>query len=314
MNDDDLTTDLGRELHGRSEAMHGSSLALADVRQRARSIRRRRTATAVGGAVAAIALIVPTASIASHQGHRTSPLPPATQSITPRPSPTATDGQQPLTGVLDVSDLPTGYWPRTDYVQGGRLHNPGGLSYPVRTRYTPGQLVELMDGAKVWRTTDRNGTSYVEIQDTDGTFHDPVRIESDLSVNSAHSIVGWLTPSGQVTIWEGWASEPRPLGDPVPGHELRMGPITGSADAVPGQPGPSCDQSSCTVIVNVADGPGQPWEVSDSGSQPLRDGGYLDIRAVSDAGRLERLPAAPMRAAEAEVDAAAETAGSDCGE
>ncbi len=87
MNDDDLTTDLGRELHGRSEAMHGSSLALADVRQTARSIRRRRTATAIGGAVAAVALIIPTAAIASHQGHRTSPLPPATQSVTPLPAP-----------------------------------------------------------------------------------------------------------------------------------------------------------------------------------------------------------------------------------
>ncbi len=45
-------------------------------------------------------------------------------------------------------------------------------------------------------------------------------------------------------------------------------------------------ESTWTVIVNVRDGsaPGQPWEVSDSGSQPLRDGGYLDIRDVSDAG------------------------------
>ena len=31
MNDDDLTSDLGRELRDRSDAMHGSSLALADV-------------------------------------------------------------------------------------------------------------------------------------------------------------------------------------------------------------------------------------------------------------------------------------------
>lgn len=286
MNDDDLTTDLGRELHGRSEAMHGSSLALADVRQRARSIRRRRTATAVGGAVAAVALIIPTAAIASHQGHRTSPLPPATQSVTPSPtsSPTATDDQQPLKGVLDVSGLTTGAAPALDYVLDGTFHHTDGSTDAVGTRHTPGQLVELMDGAKVWRTTDRNGTSYVEIQDTDGTFHDPVRIESDLSVNAAHSIVAWLTPSGQVMIWEGWASQPRPLGDPVPGSDLRLGPITGSADAVPGQPGPSCDQSSCTVIVNVADGPGQPWEVGDSGSQPLRDGGFLDIRDISDAG------------------------------
>ena len=239
MNDDDLTTDLGRELHGRSEAMHGSSLALADVRQRARSIRRRRTATAVGGAVAAIALIVPTASIASHQRPPHLPAPARHAEHHAQSEPyvdgwsAATDRRARRVRSSDGLLAEDGLRPRR------KAPHPGGLSYPVRTRYTPGQLVELMDGAKVWRTTDRNGTSYVEIQDTDGTFHDPVRIESDLSVNSAHSIVGWLTPSGQVTIWEGWASEPRPLGDPVPGHELRMGPITGSADAVPGQPGPA---------------------------------------------------------------------------
>jgi hypothetical protein len=286
MNDDDLTTDLGRELHGRSEAMQGSSLALADVRQTARSIRRRRTATAIGGAAAAVALIIPTAAIVSHQGHRTSPLPPATQSVTPRPSPTATDGQEPLTGVLDVSDLPTGPAPALDYLQDGTLHHPDGSTFPVGTQYTPAQFVELADGSIVWRTVDRSAHGYVEIRDPDGNYHDPVRIDSELSVNSAHSIVGWLTPSGQVMIWEGWASEPRALGDPVHGDDLRIGPLTGSGEAAPGQTGPSCDQSNCTVIVNVHDGagPGQPWEVSESGSQPLRDGGYLDVRDVSDAG------------------------------
>jgi hypothetical protein len=284
MNDDDLTTDLGRELHGRADAMYGASLALADVKGKARSIRRRRAATAVGGAVAAVALIVPTGAIASHQGHRTTPMPPATQSITPSPSPTATDGQQPLTGVLDVSDLPTGDEPKVDYVQDGTFHSPSAGTGAVRTRYTPVQFVWMADGARVWRTADSSGRPYVEIQDTDGAFHDPVRIGSDLSVNSAHSIVAWLTPSGQVTIWEGWASEPRPLGGPVPGSDLRVGPITGSADVAPGRTGPSCQQSSCTVIVNVRDGENQPWEVSESGSQPLLDGGYLSVSDVSDAG------------------------------
>ena len=284
MNDDDLTTDLGRELHGRSDAMHGSSLALADVKSKARSIRRRRAATAVGGAVAAVALIVPTAAIASHQGHRTTPMPPATQNISPSPSPSASDDPQPLSGVLDVSDLPTGAAPAMDYVQDGTFHSPSAGTGTVRTRYSPVQFVWMADGARVWHTADSNGRAYVEIQDTDGTFHDPVRIESGLSVNAAHSIVAWLTPSGQVTIWEGWASEPRPLGDPVPGTDLRRGPITGSADIPPGNTGPDCRQSSCTVIVNVHDGTGQPWEVGASGSQPLSDGGYLHVSDISRDG------------------------------
>jgi hypothetical protein len=63
-----------------------------------------------------------------------------------------------------------------------------------------------------------------------------------------------------------------------------MGLITGDAPAVPGQAGPDCAATSCTVIVNVHDGSSQPWEVSESGSQPLRDGGYLDVRDISQAG------------------------------
>jgi len=137
MNDDDLTTDLGRALHDHSDAMRGSSLALADVKGKARSIRRRRAATAVGGAVVAVALIVPTAAIASHQGHRTTPMPPATQSITPSPSPTASDDAQPLTGVLDVSDLPTGAAPAVDYLQDGTFHVADGSTFAVGTRHTP---------------------------------------------------------------------------------------------------------------------------------------------------------------------------------
>ena len=188
--------------------------------------------------------------------------------------------------MLDVSDLSTGAAPGLDYLEDRTLHQTDGSTFPVGTQHTPAQFVQLADGSIVWRTVDRNANRYVEIRDPDGNYHDPVRIDSDLSVNSAHSIVGWLTPSGQVMIWEGWASEPRALGDLVPGTDLRIGPITGSGDAAPGRAGPSCDQSTCTVIVNVHDGsgPGQPWEVSESGSRPLRDGGYLDIRDISDAG------------------------------
>ncbi len=286
MNDDDLTTDLGRELRDHADAMHGSSLGLADVQRKARSIRRRRTAIAVGGAVAAVALIVPTAALANHHGHATEPLP-ATQSVTPTPSPTpgSTDGEQPARGVLDVSGLPSGPAPQMDYVQDGVFHTADGDTFEVGTRYPPDRLVQLADGAKVWQTTGKNGVGYIEIQDVDGTFHDPVRSGAGLSVNRAHSIVAWLTPEGQVTIWEGWASDPRPLGDPVPGDDLRLGPITGSADVVPGQTGPSCQQSSCTVLVNARDGESQqPWEVSEAGSQPLLDGGYLSVSDVSDAG------------------------------
>jgi hypothetical protein len=286
MNDDDLTAELGRTLSEHADVMHGSPLHLADVQGRARSIRRRRTATAVVGVAAAVALIVPTAALAGHQGHRDVPLPPATQSVTPTTptsSPSATGSQPPL-GVLDVSDLPTGAPPAVDYVADGRMHVAGGGAYQVGTGQTPDQFVELADGSIVWRTTDGNGFSYVQLRDPDGNYHDPVHTTSDLRVNPAHSIVAWLASSGQVTIFEGWASQPRPLGVPVPGQDLRLGPVDAPGETAPGQTGPDCAQASCSVVVNVRDTQRQPWEVSESGSQPLRDGGYLEVNDVSADG------------------------------
>jgi hypothetical protein len=208
-------------------------------------------------------------------------MPPATQTVTP--SPTPSDGHQPPPGVLDVSDLPTGAAPRMDYVYQGTLHFTDGSTGTVDTRYPPSQFVELADGSRVWQTTDQ-GMPYIEIQDTDGTFHDPVPSSWGLSVNRPHSIVAWLTPSGQVTIWEGWSSEPRPLGDPVPGSEWHLGPVTGAGQAAPGHAGPSCRASTCTVIVTVPGSTWQPWEVSDSGTQRLLDGSYRTITDVSEAG------------------------------
>jgi hypothetical protein len=276
---DDLTTSLTRELHERADAVHGSSLALADVTGRARSIRRRRTAAAVAGVAAAVALIVPTAALAGrHDGHRTEPAPitQGTTTATPDPEP-------PAPGVLDVSDLPTGAPPQMDYVYKGVLHFADGGVGQVNTRYTPYRFVELADGARVWQTAD-NGNTYIEIQDTDGTFHDPIPSSWGLSVNRQHSIAAWLTPTGQVTIWEGWASEPRPFGDPLPGDEWHIGPITGAGDATPGQPGPSCQDSGCTVIVNVRGPTWQPYEVSASGTRKLLDGSLRDVADESEAG------------------------------
>jgi hypothetical protein len=170
-----------------------------------------------------------------------------------------------------------------DYVYKGMLHLTDGSSGRVNTRYTPSQFVELADGARVWQTTDQ-GTPYIEIQDADGGFHDPVRSSWGLSVNRPHSIVAWLTPTGQVMIWEGWASEPRPLGDPVPGSEWRLGPVTGAGAASPGQSGPDCRQFSCAVIVTEPGSTWQPWEVSDAGTTKLRDGGFSSVADVSEAG------------------------------
>jgi hypothetical protein len=267
---DDLTQTLSEELEGRAHAMDGATLHLADVRGRARSIRRRRTATAVAGVAAAVVVIVPVASFATHSGGKPEPAP-ATQSVSP--TPTQTGGHQPPPGVLDVSDLPTGAPPAIDYVYNGRLHFRDGGAGTLNTTYAPDQFVEMDDGSRVWLTADDGGDRYVEIQDSDGGFHDPVPSGAfELGINPQHTIAAWLDTSGQVIVWEARASDPRPLGDPIAGSNLQIGPVSGEKCSL-----------ACSVVVNARDD-GQPWEVTDSGSAKLLDGGYRLVADTSQAG------------------------------
>ena len=77
-----------------------------------------------------------------------------------------------------------------DYVYQDTFHFAGGDT----ATSAPGSawdLVELADGARIWQTIDDRSRSYIEIQDTDGGFHDPVRSRLGLSVNRPHSIVAW---------------------------------------------------------------------------------------------------------------------------
>ena len=70
---DDFTTRLHRSLTDQSDTMAGAHLGLADVKGRARAIRRRRTATAVVGVAAAVGLLIPTVAMAGHTGGRPEP-------------------------------------------------------------------------------------------------------------------------------------------------------------------------------------------------------------------------------------------------
>jgi hypothetical protein len=241
--DDDLTTQLTRTLTDHSDVMSGSSLGLAEVKGRARSIRRRRTATAVVGAAAAVAVIIPTVALASHTGGSKNEPAPITQ--TPSPTRTATDdGHQPAPGVLDVSDLPTGDAPGMEYVTDGTvLHHADGSTVDIGTQHPVNGLVTLTDGSRVFLTST-GGRFYAEVETPDGTFLDPVRTDGGLAVNHAHTVVAWVDPAGQVMLWENGAAQPEPNGDPIPVQgDLRVAAVLGD----------ECSYS-CTVFVNVPAG------------------------------------------------------------
>jgi hypothetical protein len=264
---DDLTSTLTRELTERAETMDGSLLHLADVRGKARSIRRRRTATAVAGVAAAVAVIVPTVSLATHTSGKPEPAPATSPTQTP-----TEDGHQPAPGVLDVSDLSTGEAPAVDFVEGDVLHRADGSSVEIGTQYAVSSFAVLKDGSYVWQTADDQGDAYVEVQDAAGDYRAPVPSTHGLSVSRSHDAAAWVRPNGQVMVMVGGGAAPRTLGEPVPAENGARISSFGQDDCVP---------DYCSVYVNVSGGndPGQPWEVADYATRPFTDG---DMRTVAD--------------------------------
>jgi hypothetical protein len=221
----------------------------------------------VAGAALAVAVIIPTVSLLDHTGgHHPSPAPAPTSPTTTRPV------QLPPPGVLDVSSLPTGGTPRTEYVTDGTvLHRVTGDTVDVGTSHPVTAFVTLRDGARVFQTAG-SGQTYVEVADASGVLHPPVTSMEGLVVDPDHRLAAWVDANGQVMVWSVGASQPKPLGDPISGSDVRIAGIDGY----------SCSLA-CEAYVNVTDAHGdrQPWFVSLSGSQPLHDGSYLTIADVA---------------------------------
>jgi hypothetical protein len=274
---DELGTQLTRTLNEHADVMSGSSLGLAEVKGRARSIRRRRTATAVAGVAAAVAVIVPTVSLATHTSGKPEPAP-VTQTPSPTQTATPDSGHQPKPGVLDVSDLPTGDRPGIEYVTEGRvLHRLDGSTVDIPARYPVSSFVVLTDGTHVWQTA-HDGTPYVEVEEADGTMREPVKSQWGVQVSASHSVAAWVTTEGQVMTWSLGDTKATPLADPITaGQDLRIADVEGDDCSV-----------NCGVVVNVGDAKTpsgrQPWLADANGTHPLRDGSYLTVADNSPAG------------------------------
>ena len=269
MNDnDDLTTrPVARRSTTTPHAMDGTSLGLADVQGRARSIRRRRTATAVVGAAAAVALIVPTAALATHTGGRSNEPLPATNSVSPTPDRDRRRRDQHRLRACSTCPTcrpgPRRGWTTSTSATAGST-SPTAASSTCAPSTCPDQFVEMADGARVWQTADDNGRSYVEIQDADGTFHDPVRSGWGLSVNAAPQHRRVADPGRPGHHLGGLGQRAEAARRPGPRHRPAPGPGHGQRRGAPGAaPARTAPASSCTVIANVQGGTRQPWEVSD---------------------------------------------------
>jgi hypothetical protein len=200
MNDLDEFDDreLTRVFTERADGLGPGPLSFDDVRGTATSIRRRRRVAGGLAVAAAIAVVVPTAMIASKGSNTDGPLPPATGpttvSDTANPTPTST----PVMGkphALDVRDLPTGAPPRIDYRDDAAAND-------LRAYVALGTETAVLVGEKVTITRDDGGTPQ-------GPYP-----ASSLASAAGGGAVAWVDLKGRVMLWDsGTSTEPVVMGD-----------------------------------------------------------------------------------------------------
>jgi hypothetical protein len=281
--DDDLTTQLTRTLTDHSDVMAGSSLGLADVRGRARSIRRRRAATAVVAAAAAVAVIVPTVALAGHTGGRPEPAP-ATQTPSETTSQTTseTPSQKPgdAFAPLDARALSEGKRPGVAYVAGDTIHLPDGGTGRVYGVSAPvDRFVLLSDGTAVYHTRDDQGRTSVEVTDSGGSQHGPYLAGDGLATNPSRTAAAWVTPDGHVQFWQATHTSPTTVQTPVPGAGPQIIGLSGDCSSA---------ASPCQALVQTSDastGDVSSLVVSRQGGvDPADQSGLVAVSSVSDTG------------------------------
>ena len=173
MNDPhDLTGELSRQLHAQVDHWCSSRLTVGDVRDRARAIRRRRTAVTTGVAATGLLAVVVPAGLAGDR-----PLPPLTV------EPPAYDG--PVLGV--------------PYVEGPRVVLPDGSVRDVAPGYVGGAV--LGDTLLGLRNDDTGFLALDELDDA-GQVMNTVVTESGITFNADESAVAFVTDDALIVRWE----------------------------------------------------------------------------------------------------------------
>ncbi|HEX4470709.1 MAG TPA: hypothetical protein VH085_01970 [Nocardioides sp.] len=271
---DDLATQLTRTLTDRADALSATPLGLAEVTGRARSIRRRRAATAVAGTAAVVALLVPTAALARHSGERPEPGP-ATQSTTPTETSAPVDARAPL----DVRGLPEGKPPANGYLVAGLMHLADGDTATVSSRHRVDAFAVLSDGTEVFHTLTDQGVGSVEVTDSGGTEHGPYPAGFGLAVDDSRTAAAWVSPDGQVRTWVATHTAPTAIAPPLPGGAAQVASMSGDCSAA----------TPCRVLVRTTDqttGKSTDHVVSSDGTTAPADPAhrFVDVSDVSGFG------------------------------
>lgn len=207
----------------RGESLINAPLSLADVQSRARTIRRRRTASACVGALAVVAAVTAVAVPVALSGGSPKSVTPATTGPSPSGTPSFT--------MRADATIP--------YIEQGTLQMPDGFSYSLRKQRVVG--VALLASGTPVVTTNREGGLSVE---------SPIGSEGHATTAPAVAstdgkVAAWVDPSNDaVMMLVDSATSPIRFGT------VESGTTDGQSQVV-AVTGTYCPKD-CTVFVNTA--------------------------------------------------------------
>lgn len=236
-----------------------SSLALDDVRSRARRIRRNRAAVAgVGIAAVALAVAGPALLLGGGADRSTPPVvdsPSATATASASQSETATEATpvDPDTPIELSLDAPAGDAPRAVWAAGSTIHLPGGDTIDLRASDGPTGVwaVEQLDDSVVvvrYDESDYRVPQVLEViptgSESDSASSTVLPEETDpLLVGSTdHTLVAYVDAEGQVVVLEDGGATRTVIGA-APGTFPEAKGVTGS----------SCAAGDCVVLIETGE-------------------------------------------------------------
>lgn len=218
-----------RELERRAEDVHGAPFALADIRGKARSIRRRRRLAVGTAAAAAVAAIVVPMGIAGGSDP-TGPEPAPSPTVTP-PSPDPNPTEVPGTALTPASAV----------LHDGVLTLPDGSTVPLDVDTADlRQLGVLADGRIVVPVP---GIRKIRVYGADGRLDTTYDVDlNEIKMSADHTLVAWFDTDLRPVVLESGVAEPTTFewGVPMPGEAY------GSIDGLYGS---DCANGGCTLLV-----------------------------------------------------------------
>lgn len=271
-------SEMGDELERRVRDLHEATLDLGSVKDRARTIRTKRRAAVAGGLLAAAAVIVPVAVLAtSPDADRGTVIDPAqtpSQEPTPEPSPTITDPVPPEPP--EPSELPApgpalGFAYLEQLDEASVLHTADGSVVELPARYDD---AAVLAGPIVGYRADDQGNGFVDVIDGGS----PLTVSTTYAVRSAMSTtpdgrtVAFVTVDDELIFYTGGIGE-QSFGEVDPA--VTLGAAIGNGDCVL--------ETGCHPFLEYSDfSEGDAFEINYEGPQTAPAPGALRVNDAAD--------------------------------